>query len=74
MSKFYIRRAPRFIYEFTNWKYREIENNILMDTAIKQAILDNITKYFEMLAHDLISVNEYLQVLASIESFTIERM
>ena len=74
MAKFYIKKALRFVNEFTNFKYREIENNILMQQDIKNAILQNIEKMHSLLRNNLVSVNEYMKILSDIENYTIDRL
>lgn len=74
MTRFYIKGAPRFVNEFTNFKYRETENNLLMNTNIKNAILQNIEKMHSLLRNNLISVNEYMNILSNIEQYTIDKM
>ena len=72
--KFYLKNAPRFITEYTNYKFNEIEHNALMNRDIQTAILNNISNMFRYLSHNLISVNEYMSILSNIESYTLDHI
>lgn len=72
--KFYLKNAPRFITEYTNYKFNEIERNMLINRDIQIAILNNIANMFRYLSHNMISVNEYMRILSDIENYTIDRI
>ena len=72
--KFYLKNAPRFITEYTNYKFNEIEHNILMNRDIQTAILNNISYMFSYLSHNMISMNEYMRILSNIESYTLDHI
>lgn len=72
MTKFYIK--PRFISEYTNFRYGRIADDITINSDIKNAMLTNIEKSFSLLKSCLLPVNEYMKIISDIENYTIDRM
>jgi len=72
MTKFNIK--PRFISEYTNYRYNQIENDITINSDLKNAMLTNIDKSFSLLKSGLLPVHEYMKIIADIENSTLDKM
>lgn len=58
-------KIPRFATEYRNYCIKQICDNDLMQLEIKQKTLENIDKYYHCLKWGYISINEYMNALAT---------
>ena len=72
--RFYKKGMPRYIYEYSNNRYRQIAENITGNDVVKHEMLTNIEKSWSLLVNGLLPVNEYMNILSDIENYTIDRM
>lgn len=61
---FYDRNKKRYTYEYANYVFSEIENDISLNTGLQVYLLNRISKVFSGYSHDLISEREFMHIVS----------
>lgn len=62
--KFYAKGKKRYTYEYANYVFSEIENDISLNTGLQKYLLNRISKVFSGYSHDLITEREFMHIVS----------
>lgn len=62
--KFYAKNKRRYTYEYTDYVFAEIENDISLNTSLQKYLLNRIEKVFSGFVHDLITEREFMHIIS----------